>query len=251
MLKQLLKTKEYIIGTWCGIPSATVVDIIGSSGLDFVVIDQEHGPIDPIMAENMIRAAQLRNMGAVVRVSSNDPAKILRVLDLKPCGVQVPHVTDSKDAQEVINASKYYPMGERGYTPFTRAGNFGLNAEFHAQQTNDESLIVVNLEGISALDRIEEIAGLEGVDVIFVGPYDLSQSMGMPGQVDHPDIFKKITMAVKIAQKYDKICGSFANTQEYAEKLIEVGVRYITYKVDSNVLASAYTQLRQNLGQVG
>jgi 4-hydroxy-2-oxoheptanedioate aldolase len=247
MLKQKIDQKGYILGTWAGIPSATVIDIIGNTGFDFVVIDQEHGAIDPIKAEDMIRAAQVNGMVAIVRVSSNDSSKILRIMDLKADGIQVPHVSSAVACQNVIQSVKYYPLGGRGYTPFTRAGGFGLKAERHAEKTNANSYIVVNLEGMEAIENIEKIAKTKGVDVLFVGPYDLSQSLGIPGRVNDPEIFECIAKAVKVAEANGMICGAFANDENYVKKLIDLGVKYITCKVDCNVLASAYKTLRENI----
>lgn len=247
MLKERVGAKGYILGTWCGIPCPTVVDIIGAAGFDFVVVDQEHGPIDPIKAEDMIRAAQVNGMSAIVRVSSNDASKILRVMDLNADGVQVPHVTSGESCRKVVEAVKYYPLGDRGYTPFTRAGKFGLNAQGHAERINEKSFVVVNLEGKEAIEDIENIASVEGVDVLFVGPYDLSQSLGIPGQVNDPRIFECISKAVNVAAANGKICGAFANDEAYVKKMIDLGVKYITYKVDCNVLAAAYKNLRETV----
>jgi 4-hydroxy-2-oxoheptanedioate aldolase len=243
-LKARLKRGETLLGTWTGIPSASVVDAVSSCGLDFVVVDTEHGPAGLETAENMVRAAQVNGVSAIVRVPSNGHDLILRALDIGSNGVQVPHVSTRAEAEAVIAGAKYFPGGERGYSPFTRAGRFGQNASNHIKDSNNNTAVVLNIEGKEGIRNIRKIAGVKGVDVLFVGPYDLSQSLGKPGDVENPAVVKAIRQCAAVAKQHGIACGSFARDRKYLNMLIDCGVRYITYKVDCAVISSAYAAIK-------
>ena len=231
------------MGTWNGIPSPSVVNAIGCGGMDFVVIDTEHGPTSIETAENLVRAAEVAQMTPIIRVPGNDPQLILRALDIGAIGVQVPHVSTKEEAQKVVRASKHYPLGDRGYSPFTRAGKFGAAAEGHAERSNKETLVVLNIEGVEGLDNLEEIATVEGVDVIFIGPYDLSQSLGKPGNVFDPEVVEHIRKSVKLVKDKGLVCGSFACDLRYLDILMDCGVQYITYMVDCALITQSYKDI--------
>jgi len=242
-IKERLKNGEMVFGTWNSIPSASVVNAICCSGIDFIVIDAEHGPVSMETAENLIRAAEVAGSTPIVRVPNNQSHIILRALDIGAHGVQVPHVSTKEQAEKVVSYAKYYPAGDRGFTPFTRAGKYGINAAGHTERSNEHVLVVVNVEGIEGLNRLEEIVSVPEIDVIFLGPYDISQSLGKPGKVDDPEIIAHIRKGVDIITDRGLSCGSFARDMHYLDVLIDCGVQYITYTVDSNVLAETYRDM--------
>ncbi|NQS88998.1 aldolase [Patescibacteria group bacterium] len=242
-LKQRLKNGDIVFGVWNSIPSSTLVDVIGSSGIDFIVIDAEHGPVGMETAEDLVRAAQVSGMSSLIRVSTNEAPLILRALDIGAHGVQVPHITTKEEAKQVVRFAKYYPQGVRGFSPFTRAASYGIQTKGYTKKANDETLVVVNIEGKEGTKNIEDIAGIAGIDVIFIGPYDLSQSLGKPGEVRDSEIIDTIKRTVAIADKHGIACGSFAPDESYLELLIECGVRYLTYMVDTAFIAKAYKKV--------
>ncbi len=242
-LKEKLNNRETVIGTWNIIPSSTIVEAIGYSGFDFVVIDAEHGPINMETAENLIRAAEVAGTTPIVRVPTNESYLVLRALDIGAHGVQVPHVSTKEEAERVVKYSKYYPKGERGFSPFTRAGKYGLEAYTHAYQSNENTMIIINIEGKEGIKNLEEIATVRDIDIIFIGPYDLSQSLGKPGQVSDPDVLDLIKQSAMILRGKGLACGSFAKDMKYLEILIDCGVQYITYMVDSAVISSTYKHI--------
>lgn len=243
-LKKRLKNGEMVFGVWNSIPSSSLVNVIGKSGVDFVVIDCEHGPTSIETAENLVRALELCNTSSIIRVPSNESYLILHALDIGACGVQVPHVSTKEEAAIVVKYSKYGPLGERGFSPFTRAGQYGLEAQNHAQKSNNNTMVVVNVEGVEGVKNLKEIASVDGVDVVFIGPYDLSQSLGKPGQVDAADVIDSIKKSVDILKETGVACGSFARDMEYLDILIDCGVQYITYGVDSNLIMNAFGELK-------
>ncbi len=243
-LKKRLKNGETVLGSWNIIPSPSLVEIIGNSGLDFIVIDSEHGPVSMETAENLIRAAEVSGMDVLIRVSHNDSHLILRALDIGACGVQVPHISTEKEAKLVVEYAKYYPEGKRGFSPFTRAARYSLDAQGHTDRSNDETIVVLNIEGKEGIKNLKEIIKVPGIDVIFIGPYDLSQSLGKPGEVDNREIINCISRSVKIAETEGIACGSFARDMKYLDILLDCGVRYLTYMVDSAIILNSYKALR-------
>ncbi len=244
-LKERLKSGETVIGTFSGIPSPSLVEAIGYSGLDFIVIDSEHGPVEMQTAENIVRAAEIAGMVPIIRVPGNESHLILRALDIGAHGVQVPHVSIKEEAELAVEYSKYHPQGKRGLSPFTRAGKYGFTAENHASRTNENVIVVVNIEGVEGVKNLNEIASVPEIDVIFIGPYDLSQSLGKPGQVDDPEVVSFIQESVELIKNSGKSCGSFAKDMKYVEILADCGVQYITYMVDSSMILQGYRNFRE------
>jgi 4-hydroxy-2-oxoheptanedioate aldolase len=244
-LKERLRGGETVIGTFSGIPSPSLIEAIGYSGLDFVVIDSEHGPVEMQTAENIIRAAEITGMVPIIRVPGNESQLILRALDIGAHGVQIPHVSTKEEAELAIEYSKYHPQGKRGLSPFTRAGKYGLAAENHTLRNNENVIVVVNIEGIEGIQNLNEIITVPEVDVIFIGPYDLSQSLGKPGQVEDSEVVSCIKDSVKKVKNSGKSCGSFARDKKYLEILVDCGVQYVTYMVDSAMILQSYKTLKE------
>ena len=246
-LKDRLKSGETALGSWSIIPSAALVEIIGYSGFDFIVIDSEHGPVNIESAENLIRAAQIAGMPSILRVPRNESNFILRALDVGACGIQIPHVSTETGARLAVESVKYYPKGKRGFSPFTRAARYGLDAQGHTGNSNDKTIVVLNIEGVDGVRNLRKIVKVPDIDVIFIGPYDLSQSLGKPGQIEDGEIIECIGKSVKIAEAQGLACGSFARDMKYLEILLDCGVRYVTYMVDSAVILNSYKTIRESI----
>ena len=199
-LKSRLAAGESVFGCMTKHPSASVVEMLGLYGWDFVVIDAEHGPIDPLGCESMTRAAEVAGATPLVRVPSNDRAAILRYLDVGPKGLHIPMVESGDDARDAVRFSKYVPEGDRGLGA-VRAAGYGARhgLDEYVRRANDEMLIVVQIESRKAVERIDEILAVQEIDVVFIGPTDLAHSLGVVGQRDHPllnDAFERICGAV-------------------------------------------------------
>jgi len=247
-IKNKMYSGEICLGTWVFLPSPDVVEIIGLAGLDFVVIDMEHSPITYENTSSMIVAAESKGIAPYVRISQLNASHILRTLDTGAHGIQIPHVETAEDAREIIQYSKYYPLGERGMAPSTRAGKYTLKTNKELlKKANDETLIVLTLESESSLDKVAEMTNIAGVDVIYIGPYDLSQAMGLPGEVEHPDVLKNMERIFTFINKSGKIAGSFANTPQRARRLKDLGVNYLTCETDGTLLRSAFKDLKYQI----
>lgn len=180
-LKQRLAGGEQLRGTLLRLPSETLVEMAGVAGLDFVVIDCEHGPADTALLQQHLTAAAAHGIDVLVRVGSAEPALALRCLDLGAAGLIHPHVDSREGARRAVAASHYPPWGERGFATYSRAGRFGTVAAADHVAASRETLVVTMVETRRACDAADAIAGTEGVDAVLVGPADLAADCGFPG----------------------------------------------------------------------
>lgn len=190
-IKQRLRSREPLLGFFIGLPSPALVEMIAWAGFDFVIIDSEHGPIGVETIEHMVRTAQGAGMAALVRLPHAH--NITRILDLGADGIVVPHVSTAAEAAAVVDASFFPPLGHRGVTTLSRAARYGFEptAQFLAGR-NDETAVVVIIEDVAAIPEVPAIARMPGIDGIFVGPSDLSASLGHAGQPGHPEVVAAI-----------------------------------------------------------
>lgn len=239
-LKRRLQAGETVIGPFIIIPSMTLVDTLGYAGMDFCILDTEHGPLDMNTVSELVIAADGTGVAPIVRVGDNDELLILRVLDVGAAGVQVPQINCKEDADNVIHAAKYTPMGQRGMSVFTRAGEYyKREGRGHFEEQNDETLVVVHIEGQRGLDNLDEIMTVEGIDVLFLGPYDISQSLGVPGDVLNPKVANAIQQASDKARAQGRAVGSYAKDVEMGKWLLDVGVQYLSINVDATIFMQA------------
>jgi 4-hydroxy-2-oxoheptanedioate aldolase len=213
---------------------------MGFSGFDFVIIDAEHGPISIENAQNMIRAAESENITPIIRVDKNDESFILRALDIGAQGVEIPQINCKSDALRAVKSVKYSPKGERGVCRFVRAANYSSMDKFkYFESANKETMIIAHIEGVEGINNLDEILSVSGIDVIFIGPYDLSQSLDIPGEVNHPLVVEKMTEILNKCRKKNMAVGTFVDDVEAAKKWISFGVQYISFSVDVGILYEA------------
>jgi 4-hydroxy-2-oxoheptanedioate aldolase len=222
-MKQKISAGEPTIGVSLMIPSPQIVEMVGRLGYDWVMIDCEHGTISLETVELMVMAAEASGVVPIVRPWTNSRDAILRVMDRGAMGVQVPHVNTANDARRAVESVKFHPLGKRGMAAATRPARYGLGVEplDYVRWVNEQTLVCVQLEEKEALHNIDQILSVEGVDVFFVGPSDLSQSMGYPGQAGIPEVQKAIDRAfaaIAAAGKAAGSAGSPAAVLEYLRK---------------------------------
>lgn len=247
-LKRRLRAGETVIGPFVIIPSVPLVDTLGYSGMDFCIIDTEHGPISQESATDLVIAAQGVGVAPIIRVGDNDERLILRALDIGADGVQVPQINVIQDAEAVVHAAKYAPIGERGLSIFTRAGNyFKDGGSDHTNRQNDETMTVVHIEGKRGLDNLESIMTVDGIDVLFLGPYDISQSLGVPGDVRNPIVESALREATAKARSRGRAVGSYAKDVEMGKWLIDLGIQYISINVDATIYMQACEAIANEL----
>ena len=243
MMKNRMKGKllsgQPVFGVSVMFPSPQVVEMVGRLGFDWVLIDCEHGSISPESVELMAMAAELSGITPLARPWTNSPEAILRVMDRGAMGVQVPHVNTAADARRAVESVKFHPLGKRGLAAGTRPANygFGLSKADYVEEANRETLVCVQLEEEEALRNLGEILQVEGVDVFFVGPSDLSQSMGYPGRSDVPEVREAMDRAFAAIVAAGKASGSAGDAQATLNYLSK-GVLYL-YTHIPTLLASA------------
>ncbi len=226
--KAKLKAGETVFGVFVRYPDATLVEVIGYQGWDFCVFDAEHGTIEPRDVENMVRAAELRDMTPIVRVTTNYAPIILRYMDSGAQGLHIPWVNSAEETREAVGSVKYHPIGIRGLAGI-RAAEFGQRGTFaeYVEKSNAETLVSIHIETIEAVNALPEIVKVPGIDVIFIGPTDLSHSLGVPGNVGHPSVQEAIDRIVETVKKSDVTLGMMVGNANAAREWKERGARYI------------------------
>ena len=239
-LREVSARQGFLLGTFLEIPSPQVVEILGLAGFDFVVIDREHGTIDLETTENLIRAAAGTGICPLVRVAACDPVLIRQPLDMGAAGIHVPQIESVEQARQAVRAAKFFPAGERGLQPYVRAASYRAfsTAEF-LRQSNEEGFIVLHIEGARGVAAFEEISQVDGVDVAFLGPYDLSQSLGIPGMVDSPLVRQKMAGIVEAARGRRLAIGTFCDDVDTALEWKALGVTYLAVSLDAGLLLKA------------
>jgi 4-hydroxy-2-oxoheptanedioate aldolase len=231
--------RDYVTGPFCKSGDPAFIEAAGYSGFDFVIIDLEHGPNSVETVQNLIRAAHISNTLPIVRVKENNHSVIGEVLDIGAGGIQVPQITCAEDAREIIKLAKFAPAGMRGMCRFVRAADYSATDRFEYIKNANEALIIMQLESEKAILNIESILEQDGIDVIFIGPYDLSQSLGVPGQINHQKVEEKMIEIVDACRRHGIAVGTFVDTLENAEKWKQAGVKYISYNVDVGIFYEA------------
>lgn len=246
--KAKLKKDRFLLGSFVEIGAPGLVEICGLTGFDFIVIDCEHAAFSGESVTAMVRAAGASGVVPLVRVRENSPGHILEALDLGAAGLHIPQIGSPEDAATAVRSAKFPPAGARGFNPFVRAAGYGTEPlETFRQTANDDTLLVLHIEAQETMDRIEEILAVPGIDVAFLGPYDLSQTMGIPGQVTHPKVRDAMRAVLKAASKHNVAVGCFANSADQVAIWLGEGVSYLVYSVDSFIFAEACQAIRRNV----
>ena len=238
-------------GLCAGIFSKTLdsafVEAAGLAGLDFIILDSEHGPASLQTLHQHVRAARAGGIAALVRVPGLEPSGIASALDTGADGVQVPNISTADQARAAVDAARFHPVGQRGLCRFVRAASFGsVPAEEYFREAN-EALLVLQVEGRQGVENLDEILAVPGFDVLFVGPYDLSQSMGRPGEVSAPEVLELIAQIAAKARARGVHLGVFCDSQDNARRFRDNGFRYLSYSVDVNIFLEACRQLGTTL----
>lgn len=254
-LKSLLNNNELTIGSWLSLPSQETAEIMAQAGFPWIVIDLEHSVINYETMQSMLIAIENEGCIPLVRVSSNDPTQIKRVLDSGSHGIIVPMVNNANDAIKAVKAVKYPPKGNRG-VGLARAQGYGLKFDSYYKSFNDSSIVICQIEHRDAVDNVEDIISVDGVDGIIIGPYDLSGSYGIPGKLNDKTIIDAEKKIINIANK--KNVPSGLHLVHYDEKIlkqkINQGFKFIVCGVDQLFLAKqsmeCYGQIKKVLKEL-
>ena len=250
-LKEKLNLNKTVIGTWCIIPSEISIDIICSTGIDFCIIDCEHGPITYETAQKMVITCESRNVSPIIRVGELEKSNIQKALDIAPHGIILPNITNQKQVSDLIRFAKYSPDGERGFSPFTRSGNYSLEtANSVTKFSNNNSLVGINIEGDEGINNIDKILEFNYLDLVFIGTFDISVSLGVPGDVKNPKVIEKLNILTKKVKSTNKFVGTIATSIDDLKVFKSMGINFILYLVDSEMLRSSYQKVVNSLNKI-
>jgi 4-hydroxy-2-oxoheptanedioate aldolase len=230
-VKRLIQAGEKVFGVLLGFDSPAFVELCALAEVDFVMFDCEHGPMSVESVENLVRAAESFGTTPLARVPHNEPSTILRFLDAGVMGVMVPHVETAADAAAIVRAAKYPPRGDRGLGP-ARAGDYLARGSVtdYVNKANDETLVIALVESGRGVENVAEIAAVPGVDIVQLGPSDLSLSLGHYGNPQHPEVQAAIDRVIAATTAAGKCTGSGAiRGPEALKKAYDRGIRLVTY----------------------
>jgi len=236
-MKSRLRGKEILIGSLVTLPSADIAEIMSLVGWDYLWIDTEHATTDFIQAQRMVQAVGGR-CPCLVRIPENKEVWIKKALDIGCDGIVVPQVKSAVEAQRVIDCSYYPPVGRRS-VGVTRAHNYGMSFEDYVQRANEELVIVLQIEHIDGVKNIESISKVPGVDALLIGPLDLSGSLGVIGQIDHPKVQEAIGEVKRKCEEAGMPIGIFSADPVSAKEKIQEGFSLIALNMDAAYLWQA------------
>lgn len=222
-----------LIGSWITLNNPSIAEIMADAGLDWLCVDMEHSVIDYAEAQQLILAIQSKGIKAFVRVGENNTRIIKRVLDAGADGIIVPSVNSAVEAKKAVDALKYPPIGKRG-VGLSRAQKYGFGFENYRDVVSKDIKLIVQIEHIDAIRELDLIIQTDGVDGTFIGPYDLSGSLGKPGQWDDPEVKKALLVYEDTVKKYDKWVGFHVIQPDYnlVNEKIEKGYNFIAFSLD-------------------
>ena len=231
--KAKLAAGEPVFGCFVRTAEPSLVEYVALLGWDFLVFDAEHGTLQPNQVEELCRAVEPRGVTPIVRVTTNDPPTILRYLDTGAHGAHIPWVNSAAEAERAVQSVKYAPRGIRGLAG-SRASEWGLREPLSAyvERANRETLVVIHIETQVAVDAIDDYLAIDGVDVLFLGPTDLSQSLGHPGDTRHPDVLAALERVAAAVVGSDKVLGIYAGTADMTREWLDRGARYFTTSLE-------------------
>lgn len=233
-IKEKLRNGEATVGSWMQIPSSSVGEMLGRSGYDWVAVDLEHGQFSTHQLPDIFRAIELGGTAPFVRVAQACAKDIKQALDAGAKGLIFPMIETSKQLQNGILNSFYTPKGNRG-VGYSRANLFGKNFEEYVQKKSQDTVIVAQIEHVRAVENLDEILSVKGLDAIMVGPYDLSGSIGITGQFEHPDFTNIMDSIINKARNMNIPMGMHVvqPDKKILEKKIMEGYQFIAYGIDA------------------
>lgn len=237
-IRERVLNRELVSGTWLNLGSAMTAEIAATAGFDWVVIDLEHGAGDHESCLHQLQAVAGTPASPIVRVAWNDAPRFKRVLDLGAAGVVVPYVQSVEEAKQAVAAMRYPPQGVRGAASLNRAAGFGDSFTEYFNTANEKLLTVLQVETDQTIAAIDEIAAVDGADVLFVGPLDLSVSLGIPQQLDHPRFREALKKVSDAARNHGKAAGILLNRAEQLPQTVEDGYTFIGLGSDGGAVAS-------------
>jgi 4-hydroxy-2-oxoheptanedioate aldolase len=246
--KRALKARQRQIGFWTSLASPLAADVLAGAGFDWLLIDAEHGPNDVTTVLGQLHALGGSRTHPIVRPAWNDPIILKRYLDIGVQTFLVPYVQTPEEARRAVAATRYPPRGVRGFAMATRASGFGRIADYHAR-SEAELCVLVQVETQVALANLEDIAAVDGVDGVFIGPGDLSADLGYLGQAGHPDVRAVIEDTIRRITAAGNVAGILTPDEPLARRYLDLGCVFTAVGSDAGLLARGTEQLARRFAQ--
>ena len=246
-LRERVLRGEGMVGCFLNLGSSLTAEIVGRSGFDWVLIDLEHGAGTEADVLHQLQALEHTSAAVLVRVESHERQRFHRMLDLGAHGIMIPRVNNAEDAVRAVAAMRYQPVGERGVARMNRACGFGIDFDRYVAAADTSLLSVLQIETKSSLDNIDSIAAVDGADVLFIGPVDLSRDLGIFGQFDHSSFQDAVRLTSQAARRAGKQAGIIVNGPDELGKYWDLGYRFVACSSDGSLLNSAARNLAQAL----
>jgi 4-hydroxy-2-oxoheptanedioate aldolase len=237
-LARAVRGGDTTLGTFLGTASAVVAEVCAASGFDWVLLDLEHGAGGEEQVRNVVPAAGAYGVPTVVRVETDTRIRMGRVLDNGAAGIMLPRMDSAQQVREALTHLRFPPRGDRGVATYNRACRFGLDPGA-LDRTDEEILVIVQIESVAAVTAADEIAALDGVDVLFIGPRDLSHDLGVPGDTAAPAFVEALATVLAAAKRHGKACGLLVNDGAAAANRLEQGWTFVAIGSDATLLAAA------------
>lgn len=248
--KSRVLAREWVTGTFLNLGSPVTAEIAASAGLDWILLDHEHGAGGEETLFNQLRAVSGGSAAPLVRIPSNDGWRFKRVLDAGAHGVMVPLVNSAEEAHAAVQAMRYPPRGIRGIARFNRGAAYGADFDDYFAEAHDRLILAVQVETPSALENIETIAAVDGVDVLFVGPTDLTFNLGIPDQYEHPEYLAGLQKVVQAARNANKAAGILVGNAALAASARELGFTFVALGSDGGIVRNGLMNVVDSLNQV-
>ena len=232
---ELKESGRSFIGTGIMIPAAEMVEIAGYAGFDFVIIDEEHTQFASETSIDLVRAAEASDIIPIIRVPEVSEVYLKKALDTGASAVVVPNICDRRSAEEAVYYSRFAPAGGRGACPGVRANRFGMGDNGYYENANRDVSVIALIEGAKGMENFDEIIGVKGIDAIYIGPVDLSMSMGLQGDVYNPRVVEAMERMIAKAQGKGHVVGTYCTQIDDAKKWIARGVNFIDYSTDTSM----------------
>jgi len=244
-LRQSLRDGKTLFGAIDGFASPDIIEMLGYGGCDFVIIDTEHGALGIETVQSLVTAARAAGTAPLVRVGAPDPRQILQALDVGAFGIHVPTVNTKQEAERAVQAARYFPLGKRGLHASIRAAQYGnVTPAEYMTWANQEPLMLIAIETVEGVKNLPDILTVPGVDMIFIGPADLSHSLGIPFQFDNPLFLQTVTDIIECTRQAGVYVGTNVSTGEQAALWQSKGVQLLTFVVNGVIHRSLRAMLQ-------
>jgi 4-hydroxy-2-oxoheptanedioate aldolase len=245
--RQRVLAREWVAGTFLNLGSPITVEIAGNSGLDWVLIDHEHGPGGEDTMLHQLQAVGCTPAVPIVRIAANEMPRFKRALDMGAQGIMAPYISTAAEARAAVAAMRYPPLGQRGVAKVHRAAGFGTDFEEYYRHAHEWLVTVAQIENAEGVNAADEIAAVDGVDVLFVGPTDLSYNLGIPDQFDHARYIEAQQRVVAAAKAHGKAAGILVQTAALVTKSRELGFTFVALGSDGSSVRSGLQSIAKTL----